>query len=125
MPPAKDELETQPDFDTDTAVAEISSDLFGQGSDGEEGEEEEAGGQEGQVSDDPSVDVPETPAQPDDAEGEVIEEEVPAENSEEVQAVGAPQTWTKEAIQEWASIPERAQQEILKREEDMFRGIEQ
>lgn len=49
---------------------------------------------------------------------------VPAENAEAVQALGAPDTWTKEAIAEWATIPPRVQQEIHKREQDMIQGIE-
>jgi len=119
------DTETQSDFDTDAAVADISSELFGQGSEEEEGEEDKTGGQEAEDSGDPSADAPESPAQT-DKDVEVADEvEGPEENSEEVQALGAPQTWTKEALQEWASIPERAQQEILKREEDMFRGLAQ
>jgi hypothetical protein len=44
--------------------------------------------------------------------------------SAEVQALGAPDTWTKDAIAEWATVPPRVQQEILKREQDMIQGIE-
>jgi hypothetical protein len=40
-----------------------------------------------------------------------------------VQETGAPKTWSKEALADWATLPPRAQQEILKREEDFFRGI--
>jgi hypothetical protein len=96
-------LEEETDFDTATALADISSDLFGQEDEVESGEE---GEQESPAK------VVETPA--------AVEEP----NAEEVQELGAPKTWSKEALQEWATLPERSKQEILKREEDIFRGIE-
>lgn len=121
MPPAKEpDTETQSDFDIDSAQAEISSDLFGQDEDGEDGEP--AAGEEGAESGQ-TVDS-DLPPQPDEAkpvEGEVLEDE----NSAAVRDVGAPKTWTKEALETWATIPPRAQQEILKREEDFFKGISQ
>lgn len=49
--------------------------------------------------------------------------EIPPANTPDVVATGAPETWTKEALAEWAKIPPVAQAEILKREEDMHRGI--
>lgn len=123
---AKNEPETQSDFDTEAAVADISSDLFGQGGEGDEGEEEDLTEGEGeQSSDEPSVDAVEPSPQSTEEEHEEAEVKEGEETSEAVQAVGAPQTWSKEAIAEWATIPERAKQEILKREDDMFRGIEQ
>lgn len=36
----------------------------------------------------------------------------------------APKTWRKEAAAIWATLPEAARQEVLKREEDMFKGLE-
>jgi len=109
--PAQDTetLNPQPEIDTSAAIAEISSDLFGQGSD-EEGELK-AEREEAPVPS--AVELP--------PEGE----EKVEENSAEVKEVGAPGTWTKEALQDWAAIPPRAQQEILKREEDMMKGIAQ
>lgn len=116
--------ETQP-IDTAAALAEISSDLFGQGS--SEGEdnanalaEKPAGEQAEKTPGDPSAPVEKSP--PAQSEGKAKPE---GETSAEVQAVGAPSTWTKEALAEWAAIPPRAQQEILKREEDALRGITQ
>lgn len=35
-----------------------------------------------------------------------------------------PKTWRKEALEHWATIPDTVRAEILKREEDMFRGLE-
>lgn len=37
----------------------------------------------------------------------------------------APKTWRKEAAAEWANLPPTVQAEIHKREEDMYKGIEQ
>lgn len=112
----KDE-ETQSDFDMDSAVAEVSSDLFGQGGDEEGNDKAPVEGEELKPSGDTEVaDVVEAPPQP---------EKAVEENAAEVQAVGAPTTWTKEALETWATIPPRAQQEIMKREEDFFKGIEQ
>lgn len=109
------ESETQEEFDTSAAVAEISADLFGQGGEAEGvGAEQTPGEGQAEVSGQPSP-VETTPAP----------QEPTAENSEEVQATGAPKTWSKEALQDWASLPPRAQQEILKREEDFLRGIQQ
>ncbi len=106
---------TDGEFDTDSALAEMSSDLFGQGDEGDGEEQPEV----------PQEEVPGAePVEPPPVEGEETPPVV-EENSEEVQAVGAPKTWTNEAIADWAKIPDRAKQEILKREEDMFRGLEQ
>lgn len=121
-PTEKVETETQTDFDTEAAVADISSDLFGQGSEEDEGKEAKSGGEKDELSDEPSVDVAKPSPQTADKEGEVKSEE---ETSAAVQAVGAPSTWTKEAIEKWATIDPTVQKEILKREDDMFKGIEQ
>lgn len=105
--------ETQEEFDTAAAMADISADLFGQGEGAEvEGAKTPTEGEQAKDSGFPSA-VEAEPAPQSE------------ESSEEVQAVGAPKTWSKEAIQEWATIPARAQQEILKREEDALRGITQ
>ena len=115
------EPETQSDIDLDSATAEISSELFGQGNeeDGEspaEGEGEESSGEH-------DADAAASPPQQETGET-APEGEQTAENSQEVQDVGAPKTWTKEALAEWASVPPRAQEEILKREQDFLNGIQ-
>lgn len=111
--------ENQSDFDTETALADISADLFGQGSDGEDGGEATGAGTEatpaGLSADDQSPSQQPTP--------EGAADPAAAENTEAVQETGAPKTWSKEALADWATLPPRAQQEILKREEDFFRGI--
>lgn len=106
---------TNDDFDMEAAVSSLSSDLFGQGDEGSKVEVVEVG-QEGDgepVSPTPGEAI-EPPAQ----------EGTETANTEEVQALGAPNTWTKEGLAEWAKIPPAAQQEILKREQDFFKGIE-
>jgi len=118
MPTDEEIVETEvQNLDTEAALAEISADLFGQEK-AESGEETEQQAETpAEASSTPAVETP--PA--------ITEEggDPAAENSEEVQAIGAPKTWTADAIKEWATIPERAKQEILKREEDMFKGLEQ
>jgi hypothetical protein len=96
------------EFDTDAALADISSELFGQDKGDEE--EVETPSEEPEEAPDTSTSDEAPPAQPE-------------ENSVEVQEVGAPSTWSKEAIEEWAMIPPKSKAEILKREEDMFRGL--
>jgi hypothetical protein len=119
-----EDQETQSDIDLNAAQAEISSELFGQGDDGEEGDASKealtAGEGEASSGDDAAVAPPQA-----DAETKVVEGEVVEENSDAVQETGAPTTWTKEALETWATIPPRAQQEILKREQDFFNGINQ
>lgn len=111
------EPETQ-DFDIAAASAEISAELFGQ-DEGGDSDKKAPEGAEPSTPSEPKLVEEETPPQPDKVE--VKAEET---NTEEVQATGAPSTWSKEALADWATIPPRAQQEILKREQDMFRGLE-
>lgn len=111
MPPLDDE-ERNSIVDIDAATAEISSDLFGDEEDDESTIEEPG---EGSTS---ASGVEPPPAQSLEAK------EVTPDNSQEVQEVGAPKTWTKEALEKWTTIDPVVQKEIAKREEDMFRGIE-
>jgi len=39
-------------------------------------------------------------------------------------AADVPKTWRKEAAEQWATLPPAVKAEVLKREEDMFRGLE-
>lgn len=114
LPASEMVIENQSNTDTSAALADISSDLFGQ--EGDEDQSSDSTGKEG------------PDASKADAGRAEVKEPAPSsteENSEAVQETGAPKTWSKEAIAEWATLPERAKQEILKREEDMFRGLEQ
>jgi hypothetical protein len=128
-PQDQDDTETQSDFDMPSATAEISSDLFGQGED-EEGKGGTTDGEEGPTEgegveasgDHATVEGDDAPPQPVE-DGAAAPSEEGDDNSAAVQETGAPKTWTKEALETWATIPERAQQEIIKREEDFLRGI--
>jgi hypothetical protein len=94
--------ESSPDIQS--MLDEISSDVFG-------GSSEE--------NTDEGRRVPESPPSVEPAA-----EDKAGENSEEVQALGAPSTWTKEALAEWATMSPTLQKEVLKREEDFHKGIE-
>lgn len=104
----------QPTIDTASALADISNDLFGQGGDFEKGP---TGAVEGTEAD--------APGKPSPVDAQPQSQPNPEDNSQAVQELGAPKTWTKEAIAEWAAVPPRVQQEILKREEDALKGITQ
>jgi hypothetical protein len=122
--PFDKEQETQPEIDLDAAQADISSELFGQGDDEDEkSEEASAEGEQGAVS--ATVEGVETPPAPQSKKPEDGEAPSGDENSTEVQEVGAPKTWTKEALEKWATVDPVVQSEVLKREEDFLRGITQ
>lgn len=126
---ALEESETQVDIDTSSALADISSDLFGQGGDEDAGAKSPEG-EKGKVSGEPSPDASTPSPQPDKTGQDPSQPSDGGENpdqstSQPVQDVGAPKTWTKEALESWATIPPRAQQEILKREQDFLNGITQ
>ena len=121
MPKNIDELTDQSDLDTGAAIAEISADLFGQGSDNSDASQKSAdAGPEADPSGPSGVETP--PAQQPDKTGQEQSPDAP-DSSQAVQDTGAPKTWSKEALAEWATLPPRAQQEILKREEDFLNGI--
>jgi len=118
--------ESSEDFDTKAALEDISADLFrqvGEGEDSDKGAVDEPLSESGEESQ-PAKEAegassPPLEASPDAAAPPAVD------NAPEVQAVGAPETWTKEAIAEWATVPPRVQQEILKREADMHSGLAQ
>ena len=108
-----DELE----FDTAGALTEISGSLFGASEPtdtddvqlDDKVEASEGGESSDSASKKPAAEVPEeTPTAP-AAEG----------------AKPAPRTWRPEAAAAWATLPPTVQEEVLKREEEIFRGIEQ
>lgn len=123
-----DQLNSETELDTSAAIAEISADLFGQG-----GESGDAGAEAGaaEAPGKPSPVEPSSSQQSADKTAQADPSPQPGQspaegdNSQQVQDTGAPKTWTKEALESWATIPPRAQQEILKREEDFLKGITQ
>lgn len=57
----------------------------------------------------PQADSPDTP---------------PADSPPTPSAIEPPKTWRKEALEQWNALPEVVKAEVLKREEDIFRGLE-
>lgn len=121
--------DTQPDFDMAAAQADVSSELFGQG-DKEEGQTIQPDGKpdgskaaegEGQSSTGTESGDVVAPLQL-DADGKPIEAEG-GDNAEAVQDIGAPKTWTKAALEKWATLDPVVKAEVAKREEDFMRGI--
>lgn len=90
------------DFDMTAALDSISSDLFGK--------QEEEPLVKDQLEETPPAEPAPAPTQP---------EEPPAPPSD------FPKTWKKEAEAHWANLPPEVKAEVLRRETDMFRGLEQ
>lgn len=62
-----------------------------------------------------------------DTDQEAVEEPAAVESTDEPPPADdpqAPETWRKEAAAEWAKLPPVVRDEILKREQDIFQGIE-
>lgn len=107
---------TESSFDMSSALSEMSEDLFGKSS-GESAEDGKTSTQSATSSGDGAVDAGGT--------GTANHTEVTQVATTTTQTADpAPTTWTKEAQDHWATIPPRVKQEILKREADMFKGIE-
>lgn len=90
-------------FDTSAAVNSISESLFGRTEEGKSHEAKEP--------------AAETPPALTPTEEELSPPVTPP--------VAAPKTWKPEEQAAWAGVPEAAKAAILRREEDIFRGIEQ
>jgi len=112
-------------FDMEGALAEISDGLgFGEG---EIEDAEVIESSEEEMSDDAAFE------QATDETEATGEEEAPAEEAaaadkevekSDASQLTAPRTWRSEAAAEFSKLPPVVQQEILKREEDIFKGIE-
>jgi hypothetical protein len=115
------------DFDFESASLELSDSLFGPS------EVEETPG------DDVDILVDETDLQDAEAKAGIAEEgKESTETDKDTEALdaekdkegsppstdNAPKTWRKEAAAEWAKLPPGVQQEIHKREQDMYKGLE-
>lgn len=57
-----------------------------------------------------------------ESEPEATDPETTTEES--AASTGAPKTWRKEALAAWETLPQVVKDEVAKREEDMFKGIE-
>lgn len=110
------------EFDIDGAVGEIGDGL-GLGGDGLGlGLDDPGSGDDGGA---PPAE-PAAPATPDPAApAPAPVEPAPAEPAPAPEGPVAPRTWRAEAAAEFAKLPEVVRNEILKREEDIFQGIEQ
>ena len=117
------------DFDLESAQDEVSEELFGSAP---EGEETTAGKDSAEAA---KKEVPEKEV-PEAAEGAKGKPEAEAATAPPADSAtppsdetsddssSAPGTWRKEAKAEWDKLPATVREEILKREADMFRGIE-
>lgn len=112
--PMENDLGGATDFDMTSALAQMSEGLGfeadetpGDAGDGELDNIIENGVDSAAVT--AETPAPETPAV----------NETPAPPASDV-----PKTWRKEAAELWGTLPEAARAEILKREDDMFRGLE-
>lgn len=104
------------EFDMGAAGDQLSADLFGA-----EPETPE--------TDLPAAEELETQPEAPETESETLETPETettseSETPETPETSGAPKTWRKEAASEWAKLPPSVQAEIHKREEDMYRGLE-
>lgn len=70
------------------------------------------------------------PIAPTEAADPVVSESEPeatdpgTTTEEPAASTGAPKTWRKEALAAWETLPQVVKDEVAKREEDMFKGIE-
>lgn len=105
------------DFDFASAEADISGSLFDTPS--------SSSGSEDDSEKDPVIDaavdsaVAEQPASGEAPPTETVEPEVKPEA-----ALAPPKTWRAEALAKWETLPPEVQREVLKREEDIFKGLE-
>lgn len=105
----ENEIVEEGTFDTEGAMEALSEGLgFGEAEEGKAAEIVEDGV-------DLKVELPAEPA----AATEPVVEPTAVES-----VVSAPKTWRPEAAAKWAATPPEVQAEILKREDDMFRGLE-
>lgn len=102
------------EFDMDSAVAEV-----GGGLGFDESSSNEAGDVELEVTPVTEVEQPATESAEPTAE---VPAEVAAVTPDPADA--APKTWRKEASAHWAALPSEIKAEVLKRESDMFQGLE-
>lgn len=101
---------SEDNFNIESAVASIGSDLFGPS----ETKEVEV------------TPVFEQPTAGAETEGDVeVTVDLPEQETTETEpSHPAPKTWRKEALEQWNTLPPVVQAEVLKREEDIFRGLE-
>ena len=120
--------EKNDDFDLDTAVRDLGEELFGTTTedDSDADTPDDAGDAAGSV---PAVHAPDDGAGAADVVADKAAAEKPADDAQgdppAQDSVAPPKTWRAEAAGMWAQLPPAVQQEVLKREADIFQGIEQ
>lgn len=110
------------DFDVTSAVDSISADLFG-GEEASPVEVVEEGDDLPELAEGDSAEPAEGGEEPAEtpAPSEPADEETPPPPEPQL---APPKTWRPEAAAKWQTLPPEVQREVLKREDDIFRGIE-
>lgn len=110
------------DFDTNAAQAEIAEGLFGDAAVAEApAGDDQPGDVKLEVEVPAAAAAPEPSPAPEGGDPAASPEPAPAPAPE---AKPAPRTWRAEAAAKWATVDPEVQAEILKREEDIFKGLE-
>lgn len=116
------------DFDLDAAVRDLGEELFGTTTEGD-GDADNSHSDSASDSSDAAVHAPDDGAGATDVVADKAAAEKPADDVQETppaqDSVAPPKTWRAEAAGMWAQLPPAVQQEVLKRESDIFQGIEQ
>lgn len=117
----------EPDFDMESAVSDIGSGLGFETTDpaGSDDVNLEVSLDGAQTTDPAAAAVTDPAVSGEKPAGEVTDPAAAAVDPAATVAAEPPKTWRKEAAAEWAALPPTVKDEILKREEDMFKGIEQ
>lgn len=119
-----DDTTNSEELDISAGVADIASELFGQGDESEgpttlDGEDATSG-----VTPTGTDGAP--PQTGTSAEAKGGDQQSPVEGAEAgTEAPAAPSTWSKEASAKWEGLDPDIKAEILKREQDIFAGLEQ
>ena len=114
-------------FDLEAAVSSLGEELFGdtdkETSDDDDSDGAVAASGSGAPSGTPDDGDGAAPVVADKAAAEKPADDVPPPQAAD--SVAPPKTWRAEASAMWSQLPPAVQQEVLKREADIFQGIEQ
>ena len=114
-------------FDLEAAVSSLGEELFGdtntETSDDDDSDGAVADSSSGAPSGTPDDGDGAAPVVADKAAAEKPADDVPPPQAAD--SVAPPKTWRAEASAMWSQLPPAVQQEVLKREADIFQGIEQ
>ena len=116
-------VDAAPEMDMDAAVADISEDLGLVEDSGDSGDSDST-----EAKSETSTQKPDEKAEKSAKTSETSEERSDEKSSDTESTTSdskpAPRTWRAEAAAEWDKLSPTVQAEILKREEDVFKGIE-